>query len=146
MTTIPDSSLARDAYLDLVRLHEKLSGEFAQLFAEHDITPAWFNVLRIVLGGPKEGVPCQHVFDNLLNRVPDVTRLIDRMDAAGLVTRERAEGDRRVVLIRVTQKGRKVCDGLRQPVLDLHNKQFAHLSRTGLEQLARRLREALAES
>jgi DNA-binding MarR family transcriptional regulator len=142
--TTSEDTLARDAFLDLVRLHELLTAKLAALFAEHSITSAWFNVLRIVLGGPKEGVPCQYVGDRLLHRVPDVTRLLDRMEAAGLVTRERSESDRRVVLVKVTPKGRRVADDLRAPVLAEHNRHFAHMSRTALEQLSRRLREALA--
>ena len=144
MVPTPDETLEQETFLNVVRLHEKLMAETAEVFRSHDLTPAWFNVLRILLGGPKEGAPCQYVGERLLNRLPDVTRLIDRMEAAGLVTRERSGSDRRVVLIRVTATGRKACEALREPVLALHRKQFAHLSRTALEQLDRRLREALA--
>ncbi len=139
----PPIDLAREAFLGVIRLHEKLTTEAAEVFARHDVTAAWFNVMRILIGGTPAGVSCQYVGERLLHRLPDVTRLIDRMEAAGLVTRERSTEDRRVVTIRITKKGRTTCEALREPIDDLHRRQFAHLSRTALEQLVTRLQNAL---
>ena len=135
--------LARDTYLALVRLHDRLEGEFAALFREAGLTGAQYNVLRILCGAPKAGASCQAIGDRLLTRVPDVTRLVDRMCAAGFVTRERSEDDRRVVLVRVTAKGRRQVRELEEPVLDLHRRQFDHLSAARLEDLLSGLEGAL---
>lgn len=139
-------SLARDVYLNLVRAHEKLYAEFSALFKAHGLTQAQFNVLRILRGGPREGASCHYVGERLLNPVPDVTRLIDRMESAGLVIRTRCREDRRVVRVRLTAEGRKRCDRLSGPVLDLHCHQIAHLSPRKVAALNRGLRELLKES
>jgi DNA-binding MarR family transcriptional regulator len=136
--------LARDTFLCLVRAHEKLTAEFAELFKARGLTLAQYNVLRILLGGPAEGASCQYVGERLLNRVPDVTRLLDRMQAAGLVRRARAEDDRRVVRVRITPKGRKLCESLAEPVLDLHRRQLAALSASELVALHDGLERVLA--
>lgn len=137
---------ARDLYLNLVRVHERLSGEFAALFREHGITQPWFNVLRILVTGPQEGTSCQAIGEQLLNRVPDVTRLIDRMVAAGLVERVRCTEDRRVVRIRITRKGERLCEELSGPVMALHRLQAAQLSERRLASLNRGLGELLGRS
>jgi DNA-binding MarR family transcriptional regulator len=118
---------AREAYLNVVRAHEKLHGEFSALFRAHGLTAAQYNVLRILIGGPEEGASCHYVGERLLNRLPDVTRLLDRMEKADLVERRRSENDRRVVLVRITRVGRERCEGLAEPVTELHRRQVAHL-------------------
>ena len=127
MPATKDIQLAREAYLNLLRVHDKLSGEFTALFREHGLTQAQFNVLRILLGGDTGGLACQEIGERLIHRLPDVTRLIDRMEKAGLVERHRSQRDRRVVLVRVTDEGRQVCQALRGPVDALHVRQFEHL-------------------
>ena len=141
--TIPDSP-ARDVYLDLLRLHERVFGQFQALFRRHGLSHVQFNVLRILVEGPAEGLPCQAISERLLNRVPDVTRLIDRMESAGLVERERCTEDRRVVRVRITKEGRRACEALYPAVTALHAEQFAHLSGKELETLRAGLRRALA--
>ena len=121
------NSAARDAYLNLIRVHELLMGEFEELFRTAGLTHTQFNVLRILLTGPKGGVPCQAVGEGLLKRVPDVTRLLDRMERDGLVARRRSDEDRRVVLVEITAAGRDRAEGLYGAVDKLHRRQFAHL-------------------
>lgn len=135
MATRPKPVLARDVYLAVMRAHERLSGGAAALFKEHGLTQAHFNVLRILRGGPAEGLPCQIVGQRLVNRVPDVTRLLDRMEDAGLVTRSRCTEDRRVVRAALTAEGRKRVDTLDDPVLELHAEQCADLRAGDLEAL-----------
>lgn len=134
---------SREVYLSLVRLTEALTGEFQGLFKQHGLTLAQFNVLRILRGGAAEGVTCQDIGERLLNRVPDVTRLIDRMETAGLVRRARAADDRRKVLVTLTSAGRALVDELDDPVDALHAAQLEHLSDTALTDLDKRLRAAL---
>ena len=146
MATRPKEILSRETFLALLRLHDRLNGTFSALFKEAGLTQAQYNVLRILNGAPKGGVSCQYVGERLLTRVPDVTRLIDRMVAAGLVSRERSTEDRRVVLIAITAQGRKLCASLDEPVMDLHRQQFTHMSKASLEALLLGLEEALEDS
>ena len=66
--------------------------------------------------------------DRMLTRMPDVTRLLDRMEEAGLVARSRDNEDRRLVSTRITDAGRKVVDGLDAPVHEFHKRRMAHVS------------------
>ena len=136
--------LARDTFLNVLRVHEKLSTDFNELFREAGLTMSQYNVLRILLGGPPEGAPCQYIRDHLLTRVPDVTRLVDRMESAGLVSRHRGEEDRRVVLVRVTAKGTRVCRKLDDPVLELHVAQLEKIPSTVLTAVNEGLERILA--
>ena len=136
---------ARDAYLMLVRAHEKLTTDFVALFRDAGLTMPQYNALRILNGGPKEGASCQYIGERLLNRVPDVTRMIDRLIAAGLVTRSRSTEDRRVVLTKITAKGRKLIKSLERPVLQQHRDQLSHMKASDLRTLTRLLQEALGD-
>jgi len=139
----PELVAARDAYLDLRRVHEHLTGEFDALFKRHGLTHAWFNVLRILAGGPAEGTACGDLGSRLVNRVPDVTRLLDRMETAGLIERARDGEDRRVVRTRLTDLGREKLRVLENPVGDLHLSQFAGLSLEDVRALDATLRRLL---
>ena len=135
MTPTIRETVERDAYLNLLRAHELLLGEFEELFRSAGITHTQFNVLRLLLTSEEPALPCQAIGDGLLHRVPDVTRLIDRMEKAGLVSRTRSSADRRVVLVRITAKGKRLCERLYPDVEALHDEQFAHLSQTKLAAL-----------
>jgi len=134
---------AEDAYLNLLRAHEHLMAGAAALFRERGLTHAQYNVLRILRGAPGRAGSCQYIGERLVTRVPDVTRLLDRMEAADLVTRQRSAEDRRVVLVRPTRAGLRLCDDLDEPVRDLHRAQFAHLSARTLAGLNATLLELL---
>src|SRR3989441_1016523 len=86
-----------------------------------------YNALRILRGAGLKGLACREVADRMLTRDPDITRLLDRLEARGLVTRSRERLDRRVITVRITEKGLKLLEKLDQPVLDLHRRQLRHL-------------------
>ena len=65
--------------------------------------------------------------DRLITRMPDVTRLLDRMEESGLVTRERDTTDRRLVTTRLTERGRALVDSLDAPMAEAHARRFAHM-------------------
>lgn len=140
MAARPKPVLARDVYLSVMRAHERLSSRVATLLKEHGLSQPQYNVLRILRGAPKEGLPSQMVGQRLVNRVPDVSRLLDRMEDAGLVARVRSTEDRRVVRATLTAEGRRRVNTLDDPVLELHASQASGLKASELETL-----EALLE-
>ena len=71
----------------------------------------------------------------MVNRDPDVTRLLDRMEARGLVSRARDSADRRVITVYLSAHGREVVDSLDAPMQALHERQFGHLSPADLKLL-----------
>ena len=131
------------AYLELVRSHEAMSAAVAQFFSERGITPQQFNVLRILADDSEtDGLRCSSISERLVNRVPDITRLLDRLERAGLVARHRDAQDRRVVRAALTTEGRALVERT-QPPLDLAFEElFEHLDEDELEQLTSLLKKA----
>jgi DNA-binding MarR family transcriptional regulator len=106
------------------------------LVKEQGISATQYNVLRILRGSGAEGLCRNALRDRMLTRMPDMTRLLDRMEEAGLVVRVREGDDRRMVMTRITEKGRRVLDDLDAPVMALHRKQMAGLSDAQLRTLS----------
>jgi DNA-binding MarR family transcriptional regulator len=78
----------------------------------------------------------------MISRDPDMTRLLDRMEKRGMITRERQTDDRRVIKTRITMAGLEILKELDSPVDELHKTQFRHISTTKLKALADALEEA----
>lgn len=132
-------------YVELVRAHEYLAAESKKLFKKHNTSQVQYNVLRILyFRGREEGLPVTDIRKRLINTLPDVTRIADRMVKAGLVERINDLSDRRVVRIKITEKGEELLLQLDQPVLKLHRKQFRHLSPDELKRIAILLRKVRA--
>jgi DNA-binding MarR family transcriptional regulator len=110
------ASPAQEAMLNVLVTYPWIIGELADAMDEHGITPAQYNVLRILRGANPERVPCSYIGERLLDRTPDVTRLLDRLERAGLVERRRAEHDRRVVEVAITELGLERLEMLDDPV------------------------------
>jgi DNA-binding MarR family transcriptional regulator len=143
--TKPFTSLEHEAHLSVLRTAALLEGDFEQLLKPHGITGAQYNVLRILRGAEPDGLCRNEVRDRLVTRMPDVTRLLDRMEEAGLVTRERSDEDRRMVRTRLTRVGRRLVDGLDAAAAEQHARAFRHLDRQQLRaliDLLQRAREA----
>lgn len=132
----------QEAFLNLLRTGTLLAGDFAALFKSYGLSEAAYNTLRVLRAAGDHGRPCHEIGEHLVARVPDVTRLVDRLEAAGLVERERSPRDRRVVNVKLTLEGRRAVDALDQPVLALHQAQLGHLSRAELAELNRLLVKA----
>jgi DNA-binding MarR family transcriptional regulator len=138
----PFDSPEQEASLNLARTQDHIQAEFVGLFDSHGISPSLYNVLRIVRGHGGDGVPCQVIGDEMVTRMPDITRLVDRLEKTGLVERRRTSKDRRVVLVRITETGIDLLARLHQPVLELHQRLLGHLSSKELAELNRLLVKA----
>ncbi len=132
--------------LNIQRTFGVLMGPFLKLMKEHELSPPLYNILRILRGVGQRGLPCSRIGDRMVTRVPDVTRLVDRMEQAGWVKRERCTEDRRVVNITITASGKRLADQLDKPILELHRETLGHLSKkemTDLNRLLVKARQAL---
>lgn len=123
------------AFLNILRTADQIHFEVTQLLRPYGVTQQQYNVLRILKGAGEVGLPCLEIGGRMVTRVPDVTRLVDRMERAGLVSRERSASDRRVVRIHITQAGLDLVERLADPIARLHNEQMAHLAPTEIAQL-----------
>ena len=135
----PFRTLRQEAQLNIVRTANQLSDAFEQMLKPHGITGTQYNVLRILRGAEPDGLCRNEVSQRLLNRMPDATRLLDRMEDAGLVTRERSLEDRRLVTTRITKKGRQIVDDLDESTDAQHEKSLGHMTEQQLRTLVKLL-------
>jgi DNA-binding MarR family transcriptional regulator len=132
----PFRSLQQEAYLSVVRTSTALTDGMEDLLKPRGISATQYNVLRILRGSGPDGLCRNALRDRMLTRMPDMTRLLDRMEDAGLVMRAREGEDRRMVLTRITEKGRRLLDELDTPVLALHKRQLSRLTDAQLRSLS----------
>ncbi len=131
----PFTSREQEAHLNIVRTAGVLGDGFEQLLKPSGLTGAQYNVLRILRGAGPDGLCRNELRDRLLSRMPDVTRLLDRMEAAGLVDRVRETEDRRMVRTHLTVEGRRLVDALDAAVSAEHERRLGHLSGAELRTL-----------
>ena len=128
------TSLEQEAFLGIARAAATLRDSMEDVLRASDITLTQYNVLRI-LRGAEGGLTRNEIRDRLVNRMPDVTRLLDRMEDAGLVTRIRGSEDRRCVGTHLTRAGRALVDSLDTPVEAHHKASLGHMTRVQLRHL-----------
>ncbi|MGB7438169.1 MAG: MarR family transcriptional regulator [Candidatus Acidiferrum sp.] len=128
-------------FVAILKAADCLSQEAEQVIKTAGLTPAQYNVLRILRGAEPDGLLCRGISERMISHDPDITRLLDRMENRKLITRERQKEDRRVIKTRITAEGLKLLKKLDRPVHDLHKKQFRHMPPARLKQLAELLVE-----
>lgn len=126
-------NLADRAYVAVMRAANALQAGASNLLKVHGLTHNQYNVLRILRGAGDEGLTCGQIADRMLNRDPDITRLLDRLEKAGLAVRNRSARDRRAVVTSITEAGLRVLGALDEPISVLHRTQFAALDRSAIE-------------
>ena len=129
------------AFLDLVRTTEMLSRPLTQLLKTEDLSANQYNVLRILRGSP-DALTCGEVGNRMITKDPDITRLLDRLEKRGLVSRCRESKDRRVVLTHIAPEGLKLLARLDGPIQDTHRHLLRHVGQDGLRTLTRLLAAA----
>jgi len=133
-------TLEQEVFGSLTRAYDCLWSEKAKFFQSFDITPQQYNVLNVLASRDEgSGVACQAIGEHLLNRVPDITRLLDRLEQAGLIWRERCASDRRVVRTHLTDAGRAKVQEVRGPLNQALKSRFAHMSTDEVRELNRLL-------
>ena len=133
--TRPFQSLEQEAHLNVMRTAAVLMDRFELVLKPAGITSQQFNVLRILRGAEPDGLCRNELRDRMLSRMPDMTRLLDRMEEAGLVTRERGDRDRRLVRTNITPRGLEILASLDQQVVAEHQQALGHLTEEQLRTL-----------
>jgi DNA-binding MarR family transcriptional regulator len=103
--TKPFESLEEEMFLNLQRTAEALMHGLEAGLKPAGLSPSQYNVLRILRGAGAEGLACGGIAERMVTRDPDMTRLLDRLEARGLVMRARDRADRRVITERITPEG-----------------------------------------
>lgn len=132
------------AFLDLLRTADVLTRNAISVLKAEDLSHTQYNVLRILRGAP-QGLPCGEIASRMITRDPDVTRLLDRMEKRGLISRARDTRDRRMVLTRITSEGLKLVNRLDEPVQQMHRKLLGHLGKERLRALGELMAAARAK-
>jgi len=114
--TRPFSSKSQEGILGLLRTADVVRRFLARVLEPFDITPQQYNVLRILRGAGCDGLPTLAIGERMLEEAPGVTRLIDRLEAKGLVHRERSPQDRRQVLCWLTPEGKALVERIDAPM------------------------------
>ena len=137
-------SLENQIFVKLLKTAGALEQQAEELVRTAGLTAAQYNVLRILRGAEPDGLPCRGIGDRMISHDPDMTRLLDRMEKRGLISRKRQTKDRRVVLTRITAQGLVLLKKLDQPVRELHKQQFRHIPTARLKALGELLGEVAA--
>lgn len=138
----PSGSREEDVYLSLLRTAERLSRGVAETLGRADLTPTQYNALRILRGAGSEGASCSEVSERMVTKDSDITRLLDRLEARKLISRERETKDRRRIATRITDEGLRVLAELDEPIFETHQRQLGHLGEKQLAALAKLLEAA----
>jgi DNA-binding MarR family transcriptional regulator len=133
-------------FIKILRSHGKLLDELTRLLKPYGLSEPQYNVLRILRGAGQDGLSCQEIAKRMITRLPDITRMLDRLERAGWVMRKRSGKDRRIVRTMLLAKRQATLAELDEPVLDLHARQFACFDSGELAELNKLLSKILDTS
>lgn len=137
----PFASPEQEALLNLLRTNDQFQNRFGRLFRKFGLTASQYNVLRI-LRGEGRPMPSLEIAERMIQVVPAITGLIDRLEKQELVNRKRCTEDRRVVYVEITKKALALLRKMDEPVIGLHKQLMGHLTRAELKELSRLLEKA----
>lgn len=131
----PFDSAQEELYLNLARTTAMASHVIEHGLRQHGLSPTQYNVLRILRGAGVQGLCQYEIGDRLVAQVPDVPRIVDRMEKAGWVQRQRGTADRRIVMASLTPAGLDLVGSLDQPVREVVAGLFSGLEDSQVEML-----------
>lgn len=135
----PFPSLQTEAFLNLVRTTGQLQHILRSHLKPYGITETQYNCLRILKGAGTTGLTCAEISERLVNRDPDITRLVARLERIHLVQRERDAKDRRIVVTRISAQGLERLRELDQVVTESITASLASLNEKELKAIIRLL-------
>ena len=137
--TKPFTSLEDEALVALQRTADRLQWRLSEMLKAHGLSPTQYNALRILRGAGDQGRACSEIAERMINRDPDITRLVDRLERRGLAVRSREGQDRRVITTRITPAGLELLQALDVPVEDFNREMLGPLGEQRLQTLIRLL-------
>jgi DNA-binding MarR family transcriptional regulator len=137
--TRPFATPEEEAAVSLQRTASLLEWGATEMLKPYGVSLTQYNALRILRGAGKQGWACSEIGERMINRDPDVTRLLDRLERRGLVERSRDEKDRRVITARITSAGLDLLSTLDRPMEEFNRKALGHMRGHGLEALIKLL-------
>lgn len=135
----PFRSRGQEVVVALIRTADLVRRTVGRVLEPYDITLQQYNVLRILRGAGGQGLPTLEIGERMVEHAPGVTRLLDRLEAKGLVRRQRCPEDRRQVLCWLTPGGAELVEKLDAPVDSADAEAVAMLGPEDQERLLRLL-------
>ena len=135
-------SIEDEVFINIVRTAEVFNRKLAEFLKSFELTSSQFNVLRILRGAEPDGLICREIGERMIAFDPDVTKLLDRLEARDLILRERQQKDRRVITVRISKEGLKLLKEIDQPILYFVNNLLSHMSEKNLRMLSELAEEA----
>ena len=136
--------LEEEAALNVVRTADVLMLAVGEALKPHLLSATQYNVLRILRGAGKDGASCKDIGNRMVARDPDITRLMDRLEQRGLLTRDRAREDRRIVTHRLSEAGLELVNALDGPIETVHRRTLGRMKAQKLRDLVGLLEEIRA--
>ena len=136
----PFESVEIEALLTLIWAQDRIAQVAGQPLRDVDISSAQYNVLRILRGSP-DGLRTREVVERMVTRAPNITRLVDKLEANGYLKRRRTSCDRRVIHLQITQPGLDLLEELALPMREATSRAMADLSTKKLQELTRLLNQ-----
>jgi DNA-binding MarR family transcriptional regulator len=127
----------QEALFNIFLASNYLSSNGNGIFADHNITPSQYNVLRILKGIYPDGFPRCEIISRMIDQSPDVTRLIDRLEKERLVERFNSNEDRRLSIARITQKGLALLEEMHPRIVEYENILTKSLTKNEINELSR---------
>jgi DNA-binding MarR family transcriptional regulator len=137
-------SLAQETYLSLWRTYDRLKALEDELFEAYELSAQQYNTLRLLEAVHPAAMTVQQLGEKLISRAPDMTRLLDRLEARHWIARVRPPENRRTVQVTLTSAGQALLKELSAHVRDCHEQQLGHLSSVQQRQLIQLLAAARA--
>jgi DNA-binding MarR family transcriptional regulator len=131
----PFESLESEVILSLMRTADALSRGAEDILKLAGLSQTQYNVLRILRGAGEQGLCCREAAERMITRDPDITRLVDRLERRGLLTRSRDSRDRRIITVRITAAGLKILKDLDRPMEEFNRNRLSHMRKDALRQL-----------
>lgn len=138
----PFEALEDEAFINIVRTSEALMRKHTEFLKAYELTPSQFNVLRILRGAEPDGLICREIGERMVAFDPDVTKLLDRLEARDLIVRERQQKDRRIITVRISESGLDLLKKLDKPILDFTKNLLGHMNEEKLRALNELVEEA----
>ena len=139
----PFASAEQEVVISILRTSDWIDNRLGRLFRKFGLTSSQYNVLRI-LRGEGQPLPSLEIAERLIQVVPAITGLIDRLEKQKLVLRERCQQDRRVVYVAITQKALDLLKRIDKPLDELEKSLVGRLSSGELTTLSRLLEKVRA--
>ena len=133
--TRPFLSPAQEAAVSILRTSDMLRRRIAAVIEPEGITMQQYNVLRILRGSYPKPLATLEIAERLIEQTPGITRLLDRLEEKGLVSRQRSAEDRRLVHCWVTPEGLALLERLQLAVDEADEVSMRKLDRVEVEAL-----------